>query len=300
MLDYTHLQALLAVEQEGSFEAAAKSLGMSPIGVATRIRKLEERMGVALLTRKPTRPTEAGEALCSYAQKVAFLEDELLSNQKANALQPPGENQKLRISVNDESQLPWISDIFGMRFGENNQPWLLDVAFIDQDHAVQHMKNGELIAACSSHKQPAHGFKSYSLGPVDYVAVASPGFIDEHFSNGVTLETLLDTPCIRRSDDDELCFQWLQQCFGETVALTCYRMPNLENQVELCMKGNGWAVLPRQVVEKDCKSGALQELLADSIVTKELYWHMAGLMVDELAAITKVVREAFASKSISL
>ena len=61
MLDYTHLRALLAVKEEGSFEAAAKVLCMSPIGVATRIRKLEARMVVDLLDRKPTRPTEAGK-----------------------------------------------------------------------------------------------------------------------------------------------------------------------------------------------------------------------------------------------
>ena len=49
MLDYTHLEALVAVQREGSFEAAGKHLGMSAIGVAKRIRKLEERMGVPLV-----------------------------------------------------------------------------------------------------------------------------------------------------------------------------------------------------------------------------------------------------------
>ena len=295
MLDYTHLEALLAVEKEGSFEAAAKVLNLSPIGVATRIRKLEDRMGVTLLTRKPTRPTEAGGVLVSYAQQVRDLEDELVASQKAHALQPPDEDRKLRIAINDESQLPWISNIFDMQFGDSSQPWLLDVDFIDQDHTIQHLKNGDLIAATSSNRQPAHGFKSHVLGSVDYVAVASPQFIEERFEEVVDLTSLLDTPCIRRSDDDELCFQWLQQCFGETVALTCYRMPNLENLIELCLKGNGWSVLPRSAIEDHYKSGALCELVPDTTITKELYWHVAGIMADELAPITKSVKNRFSS-----
>lgn len=293
MLDYTHLEALLAVNKEGSFEAAARALGMSPIGVATRIRKLEERMGVPLLSRKPTRPNEAGTVLCSYAQRVASLETDLIADQKTNALQPADKTQTIRIAISDESQHNWLSNAYGIKRPDAEEPWLLDVVFIDQDHTVQHMRNGEVIAALSSSRQPIHGFKSHLLGSIDHRAVASPDFIKQHFPDGVSLQTLTNTPCIRRSDDDELCYQWLTQSFGASVALTCFRMPNLSNLVELCLKGNGWAVLPEATVNQLCQSGDLCELVPGNVVEKGIYWHIAAIMADELTPITKALREAF-------
>jgi len=293
LLDYTHLEALLAVQKEGSFEAAAKTLGMSPIGVASRIRKLEERMGLPLLRRKPTCPTEAGSVLCDYAEKVVSLETEFIAKHKSNALQPADQDQTLKIAVNNESQLDWFSDAYGMERRDGQDPWALNVILVDQDHTVEHMRNGDVVAALSSQSKPIHGYKSYHLGTIDHLAVATPGYIAEHMPEGVTLERLAATACIRRSDDDELCYQWMLKCFDATVALTSFRMPELNNQVDLCVTGNGWAVLPEHVVRDPYQSGALVELLPDTIITKPLYWHVAGIMVDELSPITKSIRESF-------
>lgn len=52
MLDYTQLEALLAVKREGSFERAGKELGITPIAIARRIEKLSVTLGVTLLSRE--------------------------------------------------------------------------------------------------------------------------------------------------------------------------------------------------------------------------------------------------------
>lgn len=293
MLDYKHLEALLAVEQEGSFEAAAKKLCMTSIGVAVRIRKLEERMGVPLLTRKPTGPTKAGTILCDYAASVTALEEDLVTSQLANALQAPAAKQMLHIALNDESQLPWLSEIIGQETDEGGEPWLLDIAFISQDHATLHMNNGELVAGLSSQRQPIHGFKSHSLGPVEYLAVASPDFMKLRFKEGVELSSLENTPCIRLSDKDELCFQWLQQCFKDAVALNCFRMPNQVNQLTQCRSGIGWAMFPRHVVTRDIENGSLCEIVPNTALQKDLYWHVSAIMDDTLRPLITAIREAY-------
>ncbi|HEX8574200.1 MAG TPA: LysR family transcriptional regulator [Allosphingosinicella sp.] len=59
------LVAFLAVAREQSFTRAAAQLGVSPSALSHRMRKLEERLGVRLLTRttRSVSPTEAGERL---------------------------------------------------------------------------------------------------------------------------------------------------------------------------------------------------------------------------------------------
>ncbi len=76
------LLAFVAVAQDHSFTQAAARLGMSQSSLSRTIRKLEEDLGVRLLTRttRSVSPTEAGERLL---QKVAPRLDEIAAELKA-------------------------------------------------------------------------------------------------------------------------------------------------------------------------------------------------------------------------
>ena len=69
------LMVLLAVEEEGSFTAAAKRLGRATSAISYAIDTLEQQLGLSLFdrgtTRKP-RLTREGEAVVSEAKAVAF------------------------------------------------------------------------------------------------------------------------------------------------------------------------------------------------------------------------------------
>src|SRR5713101_4156417 len=60
-----NLLAFLAVAKEGSFTRAAAKLGVSQSALSHTVRRLEERLGLRLLTRttRSVAPTEAGERL---------------------------------------------------------------------------------------------------------------------------------------------------------------------------------------------------------------------------------------------
>ena len=49
MLDYALIDAVAAVLREGSFERAARALGVTPSAVSQPVKLIEERMGTALL-----------------------------------------------------------------------------------------------------------------------------------------------------------------------------------------------------------------------------------------------------------
>ena len=63
--DMADLTAFLAVAEERSFTRAAARLGMSQSALSQIVRRLEERLGLRLLTRttRSVAPTEAGERL---------------------------------------------------------------------------------------------------------------------------------------------------------------------------------------------------------------------------------------------
>lgn len=62
---YSKLYALLAVEEAGTFEAAARVLNLFSFAVVQRIKALEAQMDVTLVDRAPTRTSKAGKALWS-------------------------------------------------------------------------------------------------------------------------------------------------------------------------------------------------------------------------------------------
>ncbi|MBQ0744677.1 MAG: LysR family transcriptional regulator, partial [Pseudomonas sp.] len=105
-MDYKLLQALAAVVEQGGFERAALTLGLSQSAVSQRIKLLESRVGApVLLRRSPPVPTLAGQRLLNHMQQVRLLECDLLQDV------PMGEQgagqTRLRIALNADSLATW-------------------------------------------------------------------------------------------------------------------------------------------------------------------------------------------------
>lgn len=71
-VDFVTLKLLLAIAQTGSITKAAQSLHLALGAASTRIRDLEQRLGVALLSRhaRGVRFTEAGATVLHYARSI--------------------------------------------------------------------------------------------------------------------------------------------------------------------------------------------------------------------------------------
>lgn len=72
MIDAAGLRVIQAIAQEGSFTAAAASLGYSQPAVSQMVRRLEDRAGTPLVERigRSVRLTEAGQILARHAGPV--------------------------------------------------------------------------------------------------------------------------------------------------------------------------------------------------------------------------------------
>jgi LysR family nitrogen assimilation transcriptional regulator len=71
-VELRHLDALVAIDDEGSFTAAADRLSTVQSNVSEQVRQLEEELGVELLTRtrRGARPTECGQAVIERARRI--------------------------------------------------------------------------------------------------------------------------------------------------------------------------------------------------------------------------------------
>lgn len=72
MIDAAGLRVMRAIAEEGSFTAAALSLGYSQPAISQMVRRLEQRTGTVLVERvgRSVRLTEAGEVLARHAGPV--------------------------------------------------------------------------------------------------------------------------------------------------------------------------------------------------------------------------------------
>src|SRR5215210_4964077 len=68
------LRALDATVREGTLEAAARALHVTPSAISQRLRALEVATGRVLLVRsKPVQVTESGQAVLRLARQVDLL-----------------------------------------------------------------------------------------------------------------------------------------------------------------------------------------------------------------------------------
>jgi LysR family transcriptional regulator, chromosome initiation inhibitor len=73
-------ETLAVVVDEGTLDAAARRLHVTPSAVSQRIKALEEQLGRLVLVRsKPVRPTEAGMSVIRLARQTALLEHDALA-----------------------------------------------------------------------------------------------------------------------------------------------------------------------------------------------------------------------------
>lgn len=290
MLDYNALAALAAVIREGSFEAAARALHVTPSAISQRIRLLEEKIGCALVVRsQPCRATPTARRLCQHLDHVRLLEQELhgsVPGLDADALT----RLVLPVAVNADSLATWLAPALAA-FGAA-QPVLLDVAVDDQDHTADWLRSGVVMAAVTGTARAAAGCNSRFLGAMPYVAAASPAFVARHFADGVNAAGLAAAPSLRFNARDDLQMRWVRRLCHRHVELPHHVLPSSEAFVIAAVAGMGWGMHARALVARQLANGKLVELVASTSLDVPLYWHSARAASSLLARLETAVADA--------
>ncbi|WP_137136454.1 ArgP/LysG family DNA-binding transcriptional regulator [Rhizobium sp. FKY42] len=293
MLDYDHLEALVAVTRERSFDGAARSLGLTSSAVSQRIKRLEERIGAIVVNRNfPLTPTVVGAMLCRHAEVVQLLESEILSADDWAGGASTSPYTKIKVLVNDASLCSWFIEALAQDAETSNQN-LFELVIVGPGEAEANLRCGSALAALSFTEVPIQGFRSRYLGAHEFRATASRRFIDRYFSAGVTPETLAAAPALRHSSQDDLQQQWAQQVFGHAAQQQCHHtIPSSYGCVAASLRGIAWGVHPSSMVDHLIESGELLELVKGKTLKKNLYWHYSLLIANALEGFTRNVRKA--------
>ncbi len=289
MLDYPSITAVATVVQEGSFERAARVLNVTPSAISQRIKLLEERLGTVLVVRgQPCTATDTGRLLCRHIEQVGMLEQDLHGSlphlARSNS---PGERPTLRVAVNADSLGTWfIKAIAAFREAEDV---LLDVTLDDQEHTVNLLRSGHVLAAVTANAQPVQGCNSTALGRMTYVAVASPIFMKKYFRDGVIAATLAHAPTLTFNRIDRLQALWVRRACRRDVDTPTHWLPSTQAFIDATVAGIGWGMNPMALVQEQLRAGQLVELIPGKRLPVPLYWQHSRLQVPMLGRLTKAV-----------
>jgi LysR family transcriptional regulator, chromosome initiation inhibitor len=276
------LDALVAIAEHGSFEAAARELHITPSAVSQRIRALEAMAGQVLVSRgAPCRPTPHGERLVRLGRQTRLLYDE------ASAALGAVATVELPVAVNADSLTTWFRDVLATAAGWDGTAIRLQVE--DQAYSQRLLRSGDVLAAVTSDPAAVQGCTVEPLGALRYVPAAAPAFADR-WRHGQSLDWAA-MPTLVFNDKDELQRDLLRRRGIEQTPPVIHRVPSSADFCEAVCLGLGWGMLPELQARADLAVGRLVRLSPDALDVP-LYWQRWRLDSPRLTVLTGAVREA--------
>lgn len=297
-LPHDQVRTLLAVVDEGTFDAAAAALHVTPSAVSQRVKNLEQRTGRVLLMRtKPVRPTESGQVVVRFARQLAALEQDAqaelgIGGGSAGAGGPSP--ARLAIAVNSDSLATWF--LPALTRVPQTPPICFELHREDEAHTATLLREGQVMAAVTSAVEPVTGCMVRPLGLARYLPVANPRFVARHLSDGPLELCLPDAPVIVFDRRDELQDRFVRSLAPGSPGSGRLRhyMPTSEGFCEAVVAGLGWGLVPEPQAESLLRSGKLMELAPGRPLDVPLYWQQWKLDVPALALVAESVAAAAA------
>ncbi|MGV8883539.1 MAG: LysR family transcriptional regulator ArgP [Rhodoglobus sp.] len=282
-LQLDHLATLIAVIEEGTFEAASQRLRITASAVSQRIKAMEQSAGQVLVQRtNPIAPTEAGSRLLRYAQQLQLLRHDLEAS--LGSVSTPS----LAIAVNADSLATWL--LPALATAQDATGAVFDIYREDQEHTASLLRAGTVMAAVTAEKRPVQGCSASPLGMMRYRAVATPSFRDRWLDDD--LSALDNAPMVDFDRKDDLQQSFLRGVLGRTPRSPRHFVPTSHDFARAVELGMGWGMLPDQQSERGLREGSLVELSPGISIDVLLYWQRWNLASPLLDELTRVVLDA--------
>lgn len=279
-----HLETLLTIIDEGSFENASLALSISPSAVSQRIKALEKSVGRVLVSRtQPAVATEAGEVLVQAARKMALLQAET-REQLAERL----DEIPLTVAINADSLSTWFPPVFAevARWGAVT----LTLRVEDEAHTLSLLRRGSVLGAVTREADPVAGCEVQRLGIMRHLPVATPELRDRYSVDGHP--DWVRMPVLRFGPNDVLQDRDLEGRVEGTVARRRVSVvPSAEGFGEAVRRGLGWGLLPEAQAAPMLAAGDVVQL-DEKVVDTPLYWQRWRLESRLLARLTDAVVDA--------
>lgn len=265
------LIAFAAVSEERSFTRAARRLHVSPSAVSQAVRRLEERVGVSLLTRTSRRVqvTDAGARLLARAMPAL---SELSSTFEVAAQEANAVTGTLRMSCPTIAS-PLLPPIIE-RYLRDNPAARVEVS--NDDRLIDLVEAGFDVGIRLEESIPSEMVAVRISEPFRFVVVASPRYLAEHGAPK-TFRDLSRHACIGiRLPTAETIYRWELERRGRLLRLDVpHRLVvgGMRFGAQAARAGLGLAYIDEPRVADDLARDALR------IVVPHLAAHVPGLFL---------------------
>lgn len=285
-LNAEQLRTLVAVVDEGTFDAAAARLHVTPSAISQRMKALEQAAGQVLVRRTtPVEATDAGLVVLRHARKLLLLDLDLARELEAAGRE--GTALSLPLAVNADSLATWFLDAL-LALGPRTDV-VFDVRRDDQEHTIELLRSGEVAAAVTSVAEPVQGAISIPLGSMRYRAVCSPGFVETHLGGVAHAKRIAQAPFVDFDRKDQLQHRLYSEVIGRDVRAPRHYIPTSADFARAVLGGLGWGLLPDQQCAGELERGELVKLAGIRSVRLPLFWQRWSIASTVLDDVTDAV-----------
>jgi LysR family transcriptional regulator (chromosome initiation inhibitor) len=286
-------RTLAVVVAEGTIEAAARALHLTPSAVSQRIRTLEEQVGRVLLVRgKPMRPTDAGVAIVRLGRQIDLLEREALGEMGAGsdaAAQDQPRPTSMPLAVNADSLATWL--LAALARAARHYPVVFDLHRDDQDFTAALLETGTVMAAVTSQAKPVSGCLVRPLGVMRYEPFATPQFVARWFAVRDDADAFGRAPVVYFDRHDDLQARFIRSRGADDALAPRHYVPSSADFAAAVAMGLGWGLLPLEQAAPLLADGRIVRLTGDAIGVA-LYWQQWNLRSALLTSVAEQVASA--------
>ena len=286
-VDLAQLRALSAAVSEGTLDAAARALHVTPSAISQRLRALEIATGRVLLVRsKPVRVTESGEALLRLARQIELLTVEAAAELADGTATEP-RVPTVSIAVNADSLGTWVLPALATLAG--TVCW--DVRVDDEDHTAALVRSGTVMAAVTAEPEPVPGCSVTRLGAMRYRPMAAPDFAERWFPDGPTPQALGEAPVVVFDRKDQLQHRYLRERGAGASRPPSSYVPASADFLTAVRLGLGWGMVP-ELQRHGTEPGALVEIDRAGAIDVVLHWQQWKLRSRPLDLVAGALQAA--------
>jgi LysR family transcriptional regulator (chromosome initiation inhibitor) len=286
-LDLAQLRALSATVSEGTLEAAARRLHVTPSAISQRLKALETATGRVLLVRRnPVQVTASGQAILRLARQIETLSADVTAELGAD--EESGPAMPLPIAINADSLATWVLPSLAPLADEV----AFDIVREDQDHTSELLRQGAVMAAITADADPVPGCSSTPLGAMRYRPMAAAAFARRWFAEGVSAKTLGRAPVVVFDRKDDMQHRYLRRRSRANLDPPVHHVPSSQDFLAAVRLGLGWGMVPDLQSAAHERKGGLVDIDRRGAEGVKLYWQQWRLRSPQLDRVAAVIGDA--------
>jgi DNA-binding transcriptional LysR family regulator len=246
---------MVTIADAGGILAAAEKLHKTQPTISVAVKKLEDELGLQLLSRDSYRAslTPAGEALCRQA-RIVLKQSQILTGMAEHLA--AGNEPVVRIAIEASCPLDVVLQILAEC--EKKFPGTqFDLMGETLWGALERLQAGEADLAVSPWFEENLEFEAQPITTATLVSVASPGFRKDLKKNELTLDDLQGSVQVVVRDSSR---KPRQQTFGYLPEGRHWYVSDHGTKKEIILAGMGWGRLHKHMIASELETGKLVPL----------------------------------------